>query len=242
MRAISSVFNVPIVLDRHNLDDYGIGTDLPVTASFQGISCRTALNLILKENDMTMVVDSEVVRITMPDALESQLITVVFVVPSLLNTKQLFLAVDQFGSGQDSDSLIEAIVTHIQLDSWTEVGGPGSILFTNNTLVVSQTPYVIQSVYDFLSTLSTQQFHVDISGGFVGAFLTRLYRVNILGTQPASRGRVAIQQAKAGIVTRANPYSTGNMLRTRPGSLPYSVTAHGTQASMTLKQWGKLIK
>ena len=59
MRAISSVFNVPIVLDRHNLDDYGIGTDLPVTASFQGISCRTASNLILKENDMTMVVDSE---------------------------------------------------------------------------------------------------------------------------------------------------------------------------------------
>ena len=126
------------------------------------------------------------VRITTPDALESQLITVVFVVPSLLNTKQLFLAVDQFGSGQDSDSLIQAIVTHIKPDSWAEVGGPGSISFTNNTLVVSQTPHVIQSVYEFLRTLSSQQFHVDISGGFEGAFLTRLYRVKILGTQPAS--------------------------------------------------------
>ncbi len=239
---IQQALNISVTLDTRRLDEIGIGSDTPVTVNYQGVSCRSALRMILAENDLTFVVEPELVRITSYEALESDLISVVYTVPSLLGVDRHLVAVDQTGFGQDADELIEAITRHISPESWEEVGGPGSISFTSNTLVVSQTPEITERIYDFLRTLSSQQLHADISGGFGGSFVTRLYRINILGKMSASKGRLAIEQAKAGIVSTGDTFSTGNMNRTRPASLTYSVTSYGTQASMTMRELVRVIK
>jgi hypothetical protein len=55
---------VEILLDRHALEQAGIGTDTPVTLNLRGVSLRSALALLLRGLGLTFIVDDEVVQIT----------------------------------------------------------------------------------------------------------------------------------------------------------------------------------
>ena len=74
------------------------------------------------------------------------------------------------GSSADFDSLIELITTTISPESWTEVGGEGSISsYENNlTLVVSQTQEVHEDIVDLLEQLRRlQDLQVTIEVRFI---------------------------------------------------------------------------
>ena len=74
------------------------------------------------------------------------------------------------GSQADFDSLIELITTTIAPDSWTEIGGEGSISpYENNlTLVVSQTQEVHEDIVDLLEQLRRlQDLQVTIEVRFI---------------------------------------------------------------------------
>ncbi len=76
--------NIPIMIDKRALDDVGLGSDTPVTISLNGITLRSALKLMLKEMDLTYVIQDEVLKITTPEEAENELLTKVYPVADLV--------------------------------------------------------------------------------------------------------------------------------------------------------------
>ena len=62
---------IEIELDTRSLEDAGVNEASPVTRGLQGISLKSALNLILGELDLDYVVDNEVLLITTKEEAES---------------------------------------------------------------------------------------------------------------------------------------------------------------------------
>jgi hypothetical protein len=59
---------VEIQLDKKALDDNGVSSDTPVTRNLRGISLKSALALILRNLNLTTVIDNEVLMITTSEA------------------------------------------------------------------------------------------------------------------------------------------------------------------------------
>lgn len=60
--------DIPIELDTRSMDDVGLSVDTPLTRNIKGISLSSALQLLLRELDMTYVVHGEVLLLTTVDA------------------------------------------------------------------------------------------------------------------------------------------------------------------------------
>lgn len=75
---------IQIEMDGKALEDAGLATDTPITRQLQNISLRSALRLILKELDLTYVIDDEVLMITTVDAAQDRLTTRVYPVADLV--------------------------------------------------------------------------------------------------------------------------------------------------------------
>ncbi len=58
-------------IDTRALGDVGLGTDLPITKDLKGISLRAALKLMLREFDLTYIIDNDVLLITTPEEIGS---------------------------------------------------------------------------------------------------------------------------------------------------------------------------
>lgn len=132
---------INIQLDKKALDDAGLGTDTPITRSLKDISLRSALRLMLREFDLTWVIENEVLLLTTIDEAGQNLVTQVYDVVDLVVTDE----------GIDYDSLIETITTVVAPTTWDEVGGPGSISPLHRTLVVSQTGEVHEEIAELLT-------------------------------------------------------------------------------------------
>ena len=76
--------HIEIQLDNKALSDVGIGSDTPVTKNLKGISLRSALNLLLRDLNLTWTIQNEVLLITTPEEAENQLITKVYDVSDLV--------------------------------------------------------------------------------------------------------------------------------------------------------------
>lgn len=129
--------DVNILLDVRALEDYGIGSDTPVTVQIEGVSVRSLLNLTLRDLDLDWRVREGVLIISTPEALESQLVTQAYPVDDLA----------RLGGANgiyDYDSLIAAMTRVVAPDSWDSVGGPGAIQAIYGSLVVSQ----VRDVHD----------------------------------------------------------------------------------------------
>jgi len=75
---------IQIEIDRKALEEVGLDTNTPVTRNLSGISLRSALRLLLRDMDLTYVVQDEVLLITTPEKAESQLVTKVYPVADLV--------------------------------------------------------------------------------------------------------------------------------------------------------------
>jgi hypothetical protein len=129
---------IEIQLDSKALGDAGIGSDTPITKNVNGVSLRSALNLMLRELNLTWTIQDEVLLITSPEEAECSLTTKVYDVADLVVCR------DSKGElWNDYDSLIRAIDSTIMPTTWDQVGGPGSIgpanFGTAKALIVRQT-------------------------------------------------------------------------------------------------------
>ena len=143
---------IGVVLDRRSLEDVGLGPDTPVTFRVSGITLRSALRLMLRDLDLTFVLQDEVLLITTPEMSEEQLTTAVFAVPDLVTFRN--------ASGEatcDFQPLVDLVTSTVRPDAWDDVGGPGFItgctLAKARFVVVSQTQDVLKEVVDLLSAL-----------------------------------------------------------------------------------------
>lgn len=74
---------IPIEIDIRALEETGLTDDAPVTKELTGISLRSALKLLLRDLDLTFLIDDEVLQITTPEEAETRLVTVVYPVKDL---------------------------------------------------------------------------------------------------------------------------------------------------------------
>lgn len=117
-----STHKIEIQIDTRALDTVNLGTDTPITKRLDNIKLRSALNLILHDLDLTWIIADEVMVITTPEEAENHLITRVYDVGTLVTVQ------DPDGNRwQDFDSLIKAIVSTVEPDTWEDVGGLGTI-------------------------------------------------------------------------------------------------------------------
>ncbi|MBN1853147.1 MAG: hypothetical protein JW829_10505, partial [Pirellulales bacterium] len=81
---IKDDYKIEIQLDKPALEDLAISTDTPVTASYQGISLRSALRLMLSELELTYVIKDEVLLITTQEKASEELTVKVYPVADLV--------------------------------------------------------------------------------------------------------------------------------------------------------------
>ncbi|MFO0791825.1 MAG: VWA domain-containing protein [Pirellulales bacterium] len=77
-------YGIPIQIDNAALEEVGVNTDEPVTVNLRNVSLRSALRLMLKNVQLTYIVQDEVLMITTKDAAEKNLVVKVYPVADLV--------------------------------------------------------------------------------------------------------------------------------------------------------------
>ncbi len=128
---LSNQHKIPILLDIRALDLVGIGEDTPITARAAADSLGTLIDRVLKDLELTWMARHEVLMITTPEEADSSLLTRVYKVARMIN----------------ADSLISDLTKNINPNSWSDVGGPGSLSYVaGRVLVVAQTDRVHRKI------------------------------------------------------------------------------------------------
>jgi len=139
--------NIDIEIDTEALRGEGIGVSTPFTRTFNGISLRSALNLLLVELDLAWFVDDGVLLITADQVADSVYPTRVY------NLSNLQLPAD--GPARLSDFLRRTVV---EPDKHNPNGGPGEIRIATvggrKMLVVSYPEVVHQQTRDLLGRIA----------------------------------------------------------------------------------------
>ncbi|MCC7475554.1 MAG: VWA domain-containing protein, partial [Pirellulales bacterium] len=81
---LSEDYGIPIQIDHPALDEAGVGSDEPVTVNLHNVSLRSALRLMLKNLQLTYLVQDEVLMITTPQRAEENLVVKVYPVADLV--------------------------------------------------------------------------------------------------------------------------------------------------------------
>ena len=132
---------IPLDIDERALEEVGLDPTVPVPAiNLQGISAGSMLRLILRDLDLTWMVQNEMLRITTPEAAEEHLHICVYRVADLTQDS-------------DADSLATVVMTIVEPDSWEVVGGPGALSVVGDTIVVSNVSEVHEDVGRLLDRL-----------------------------------------------------------------------------------------
>jgi hypothetical protein len=142
---IEEEYGFPVRLDATALDEIGISTEEPVTFSMNGISLRSALRLMLKDLQLTYVIQDEVLFITTPEAADLELRICVYDVREIVGPAK----------DQAVDELIDAVVACVATDTWAENGGGEAEIrwLKPGFLVISQTQAVHEEVHALLATI-----------------------------------------------------------------------------------------
>jgi len=143
---------IQIMVDHRALDMVGIPSDTPITVNIRKLPLRSALDLMLREFDLTWTVHCDVLLITTPEEAETMMITKVYDVADLVVCR------DKKGRlWDDYDTLIEVLQTTVDPMNWDIVGGSGSAdggtFSTAKVLVVSQTYRTHQQIAALLKKL-----------------------------------------------------------------------------------------
>ncbi len=145
-------FGIEIQIDRRALEDVGIGTDVPVTKRLKAVTFRSALRHLLRDLDLTCVIQDEVLLITTPETAESRIEAAVYPIGDLAAEPSL--------RGDDPhglEALIDLITAAVRPTAWDDVGGPGSVFGITAgqapVLVVDQTRDVHEEVASLLAVV-----------------------------------------------------------------------------------------
>ena len=153
---IEKVYKINIELDVRALNSVGIEPDVPVTRHLHDVSLRSALRLILRELELTYMIQDEVLMITTPEEAEATLKHKFIDVSDLVFRKHMRrpLLYTPDDAQPDFNTLIGIITTTVAPESWSEVGGPGFIIGVHVTdryvLLVSHTEDMLELVEERL--------------------------------------------------------------------------------------------
>jgi uncharacterized membrane protein YgcG len=92
-------YGIPVQIDGPALEAIGLDSTEPITANLHNISLRSALRLMLKNLQLTYIIQDEVLMITTPEEAESQLIVKVYPVADLVLPIDATLLGGQQGGG-----------------------------------------------------------------------------------------------------------------------------------------------
>ncbi len=166
---LQETYDLPILFDNAALDEVAISPDTEVSINLRNISLRSALNLMLRHpglEDLTYVVDEEVLLITTEEKANEKLVVQVYRVDDLVNDYS-----QQPGGNEKNpySSLVQAIMGCVEYDTWMANGsGEGTVqLMQPGLLVVSQTRRVHDQVQDLLVKLrdTRKAINKSTSGG-----------------------------------------------------------------------------
>ena len=126
-------YKLAIDLDKKALEEIGIGADTSVTFDVEGVSLRSALDLMLMQIDtsLTWTLNKQRVIVTTREAAEKKLI------PSIYNVRDLSFR-------GDLEPLMEVLLASVAPDSWDENGGLAALGAgpAAGTLAIAQTVQV----------------------------------------------------------------------------------------------------
>lgn len=125
-------YGISIVLDKAALTDAGLSIEEPITINLHNISLKSALRLMLRQHQLTWIVEDEVLLITTPEQAETHLVTCVYDVRDLTNGGS---------DAEELEKLIDAITSCVATESWAENGGGQAQIRTlkPGMMVISQT-------------------------------------------------------------------------------------------------------
>jgi uncharacterized membrane protein YgcG len=84
IREIRETHNIPIQVDGRALEEIGLSEEEPITISLEDVSLRSFLRLMLREIDLTYMIQDEVMQITTIEKAEQNLINKVYPVGDLV--------------------------------------------------------------------------------------------------------------------------------------------------------------
>lgn len=176
VRAIAEEYEIPFMFDTNALESIAQSPDVEVSITISNVSVRSALDLLMKGlNDVTYVIDHEVLMITSEDEAQMRLEVRVYRVDDLIAFEPVEALL---ASEADYERLVEIVVASVDNESWVRNGtGEGEIhAFAPGMLVVSQTRRVHEQVGKLLATLRSIKADVqaDASGALdSSALVTR---------------------------------------------------------------------
>jgi len=134
---------VEMFADMRALEEAGIDSEAHLTASASGRSLAASLDAVLDDLDLTWTVVDDALKVTTVEAANEELMPHIFEVTDLCE--------------ESPETLIDAIQNAIDLVSWTDQGGGGSIRpdtsDAGSFLVVSQTLARQRRIQGFLDSL-----------------------------------------------------------------------------------------
>lgn len=149
MDLLKEKHKIEIQFDKKALFDAGTSTETQITKSVKGISLRSALRLILHEDDLTYVVKDDVLLITTPEVADQYMELKVYDVS------------DMAPAGAEAaaffEQLTDTITDCVRPSTFDANGGPGTIRRFDaggiRALIVSQTQAVHEEIADLLAKL-----------------------------------------------------------------------------------------
>jgi serine/threonine protein kinase/multidrug efflux pump subunit AcrA (membrane-fusion protein) len=141
---------IEIQFDHKALQEAGFDINKQVTIHVRAPTLRSVLRLLLRAENLTYVIQDDVLLITTTDEAGNKPTTMVYPVGDLVLPQGASSAEDA-----DFDSLINMITSTVQPTTWKKAGGPGTISASKSsrTLVLSQTEEVHEDVAKLLETL-----------------------------------------------------------------------------------------
>ena len=180
---LASMHDIPIVTDTQAWEDFGIGSDTPITFRLSGLPLSSCLTLMLRPLGLTYVLQDQVLMVTTVEAAESLLQVKLYPVNDLVELGPQSFVIEP-GSGlfgdfypgrkggdrapAEFDDLFKAIQSTIQPDSWDVLGGPASMASLQRpiVLVVAQTERAHRQIERLLGELrqAKQQVEKGLAG------------------------------------------------------------------------------
>lgn len=163
MEVMGQQFRVPFVLQATKLEEAAVSLNTPVTKKISNLPLESILELLLDELELDFTIRHNVILITTPEDVESQLDTRLYPVLDLVVPRGM-TSPQQAVAAVDYEPLYDVITRTLAPQSWDEVGGPGSITALDNAgvLIISQTRGVHRQIEHLLASLRRVKSHQGI--------------------------------------------------------------------------------
>jgi hypothetical protein len=141
---ISDLHGIPLILRADKLREASVAVDTPITKTLRQLSLRSALNLMLKDLELTFAVRDQALMITTPEDAEAQMRTVAFSLERL----------EAMGAIVDLDAFERVMVSTIEPGMWRTFGGPRLVHRADGKwLIIRQTNEILGRVNALFNTL-----------------------------------------------------------------------------------------